>query len=382
MSECNSRPLAQGAGIEKSFSEVRLSMLAVAAAGLALLGVLLLPGYLWTFKKGGPPSLFTPHSYGWILLSVSLLSAILGLISAARIAMSGGRLTGRAFAWIGVGAPAVQALLFLVLVLPAVPRSRAFRMTCGTNLAGIGKSMLIYANDYEDQLPQAGGRHSAWAARIPDWKAPNRYAAYGLDPSGTGGQASISASLYLLVKYAEALPPSFVCTGEVKVTRFELAVLRGLPQDFALIDAWDFGPDPLRHVSYAYQQVYGSHRLTTDGNPGMAIAAERNPWMDSPFGKGGNFASFSPDIAPFGGTMQAALQGNARAHRGDGQNVLFLDSHVEFARRAFCAVDDDNIYTAWDGADKVRGQPAQFGSVPAGPTDSLLVNDPVVPKNP
>ncbi len=48
MSECNSRPLAQGAGIEKSFSEVRLSMLAVAAAGLALLGVLLLPGYLWT----------------------------------------------------------------------------------------------------------------------------------------------------------------------------------------------------------------------------------------------------------------------------------------------------------------------------------------------
>jgi hypothetical protein len=57
--------------------------------------------------------------------------------------------------------------------------------------------------------------------------------------------------------------------------------------------------------------------------------------------------------------------------------LLFLDSHVEFAKRAYRGVDGDNIYTSWDGADKARGKPAVFGDVPADLNDSLLVNDPV-----
>lgn len=33
------------------------------------------------------------------------------------------------------------------------------RMTCGVNLSGIGKAMLIYANDYEDKLPKTTCAH-------------------------------------------------------------------------------------------------------------------------------------------------------------------------------------------------------------------------------
>jgi prepilin-type processing-associated H-X9-DG protein len=292
----------------------------------------------------------------------------------------------KAFTLVEVLVVAFLCLFLLVLVPPVLyrPRSYAFGMTCGAKLAGIGKAMLIYANDYEDVFPRAGGRQSPWVARVPNWKAADRCTAYGIIPgSGEGGRVSISASLYLLVKYAEVLPKSFVCTGEEKVTEFDLAKMRGLPKDFELIDAWDFGPEPPKHVSYAYHMVYGQEELTGSGNPGMAILSERNPWMDSPFAQARDFALFTPDIAPFNGTTQAALRGNAQAHHGDGQNVLFVDSHVEFAKRAFCGVDDDNIYTSWDGADKVRGLPAQFGSVPAGPTDALLVNDPpIAPKSP
>jgi prepilin-type processing-associated H-X9-DG protein len=97
--------------------------------------------------------------------------------------------------------------------------------------------------------------------------------------------------------------------------------------------------------------------------------------MDSPFAKARDFSKFLPDVAPFNGTAEQALNGNALAHQGDGQNVLFVDSHVGFEKRAFCSVGDDNIYTSWDGNDKIRGKPAQFGSMPAGPDDSLLVND-------
>lgn len=249
-------------------------------------------------------------------------------------------------------------------------------------MQGIGKAILIYANDFEDEFPRAGGRQSPWAARIPDWKASDRYTAYGVTPgTGEGGGGSISASLYLLVKYAEELPKSFVCTGEKKqTTEFDLARVRGLPRGFELIDAWDFGPDPPKHVSYAYHMVYGSEKLSNGSEPGMAILSERNPWMASPFARARDFARFQPDIAPFNGTTEAALKGNALAHHGDGQNVLFVDSHVEFSKRAFCGIDDDNIYTSWDGADKVRGLAATFGSVPAGANDSLLVNDPAVAK--
>jgi prepilin-type processing-associated H-X9-DG protein len=280
----------------------------------------------------------------------------------------------------------VVVLSFLVVIIALFPRrtrSVAFRMTCGTNLAGIGKGMMIYANDYDDVFPCAGGPGGAWAARTPNWMGRDRFEAYGAAPDSlAAGQASISASLYLLVKYVEVTPKSFVCTKDKGAREFELARTRGLPAGFRLIDAWDFGPNPPRHVSYAYHMVYGSGRLTMDSHPGMALAADRNPWIASPFGKARDFAKFQPDIPPFTGTTETAQQGNAFAHQGDGQNVLFVDAHVEFSKRAFCSLGDDNIYTSWKGDDKARGNVPRFGSVPADPNDSLLVNDPAVAPSP
>ncbi|MHC4313984.1 MAG: type II secretion system protein, partial [Planctomycetota bacterium] len=52
---------------------------------------------------------------------------------------------------------AIIALLMGIL-MPALARVRqiAFRMVCGSNLSGIGRAMLIYANDYDNDLPRAG----------------------------------------------------------------------------------------------------------------------------------------------------------------------------------------------------------------------------------
>lgn len=272
----------------------------------------------------------------------------------------------------------VVTVSLVIIVFPRRVRSTAFRMTCGTNLSGLGKAMQIYANDYDNRLPRAGGPSGSWAVRTPNWMGADRFAAYGMDPNTQmGGQASISASLYLLVKYSDLEPKRFVCAeGEPKTKVFDPARYRIRGKKLA--DLWDFGPNPPKHVSYAYHMVHGSHKLTTDSEPGMAIAADRNPWVNAPFAKARVFSKFTPDVAPFNGTMKTGLYGNTLAHKGEGQNVLFLDTHVEFAKRAFCSIGDDNIYTSWDGSDKVRGKPAQFGSVPAGETDSLLVNDPAV----
>jgi len=299
---------------------------------------------------------------------------IFSLIGLTQIAASGGKIVGKGLAVIGIGTPTI---LFFILFIPTLfvrPKHFAFRMTCGTNLSGIGKAMLIYANDYEDKFPRAGGKESTWDTSVV-WDAPDRIRAYGITPDGRGGKATISSSLYLLVKYEEVKPKTFICVkGEPKATEFKPAEYS--VYDKKLIDLWDFGPEPQKHCSYSYHIPYSQFVLTTRGDPGMAVAADHNPWIDSPFAKAKDFSRYKPDISTWNGTPEEARAGNTYFHINDGQQVLFLDSHVSFEKRPFCGVNDDNIYTSWDGQDRIRGVPPVLGSQPADKLDSLLVNDP------
>ncbi len=234
--------------------------------------------------------------------------------------------------------------LFVIAIIgPAAQFSRfeEYRMACATNLSNIGKAMLIYANDYEDELPRAGGRNSIWAPTIPSWNALNRFGAYAMAADGSGGSASISSCFYLLVKYVEVTPGTFVCPGDVGTTEFLLTdVGAGFGE---LINFWDFGPEAAKHCSYAYHMPFGLYALSTSSEPGMAVAADRNPFQDSPATEAKMFPGiFIPD-----GGREAVKYGNAIAHEEEGQNVLFLDLHVAFENRSFCGILDDNIYTYW-----------------------------------
>jgi prepilin-type N-terminal cleavage/methylation domain-containing protein len=279
---------------------------------------------------------------------------------------------------------AIIALLMGIL-MPALARVRqlAFRMTCGTNLSGIGKAMLIYANDYEDELPRAGGRNSEWGLLQQLWNADNRYTAYGVAPgTGEGGKASVSSCFYLLVKYAEVTPKSFLCKGDTGTSEFTLAEEDVSAADFEMIDAWDFGATPSDNCSYSYHLPFGQYALTTSSEPGLAVASERNPWIDSPAADADltAFSNFLPDVSPYNGTSEQALSGNAISHQGDGQNVLFLDSHVSFEKRSFCSLEDDNIFTrsAITNKGDAQGTTITAGSSAsaANRKDSLLVHDP------
>jgi prepilin-type N-terminal cleavage/methylation domain-containing protein len=283
---------------------------------------------------------------------------------------------------------AIIALLMGIL-MPALARVRqlAFRMTCGTNLSGIGKAMLIYANDYEDELPRAGGRESKWG-QLADWTAANRWAAYGVNQqTGAGGFATISSCFYLLVKYAEVTPKSFVCKGDAGTTEFKLADLQAgsVAATTELIDLWDFGKtiaDATKGCSYSYHAPFGLYALTTSSEPGFAVAADRNPWINSPGADAKIFPGtgtelFRPDIQGYGGSNDQARNGNAITHQNEGQNVLFLDSHVSFEKRPYCSLEDDNIYTITDKGQ--QGSP--FGAQPVSSTeplarkDSILIHD-------
>ncbi len=362
---------------------VRTSRLAVAACMLATASLLLLPGLILIASMGaGAREPVVRNLYRIGVEAVALAAVLLGLMSAVRIELSAGRLAGRGFAWIAVAVPVTQWLLFALLHTLARTECRAYRNTCPTNLSGIGKAMLIYANDYEDELPRAGGRNSVWGP-IDDWLAPNRYQAYNVKPgTGEGGAFSITSCLYLLVKYAEVTPKSFICKGDIGATEFKVADLprHTVPRNFELIDGWDLGPpgEGTKHCSYSYHLPFGLYALTTSHEPGFAVAADRNPWMDSPFAKAQDFSEFKPNIAGHDGTDEQARCGNAVSHQREGQNVLFLDSHVQFEKRPFCSVDDDNIYTVSTRSAEADpwGTPPTLASQPACRKDALLVHDP------
>ncbi len=73
---------------------------------------------------------------------------------------------------------------------------------------------------------------------------------------------------------------------DLTMTCADLRVLGLKPDDYKagnrdIVDLWDFGPDPSKHVSYSYHIPYGSYALTASDEPGMAVAADRNPWLAS-----------------------------------------------------------------------------------------------------
>jgi hypothetical protein len=168
-------------------------------------------------------------------------------------------------------------------------------------------------------------------------------------------------------KYVEVTPKSFVCTGDAGTVQYTNAAVD-------LTDLWDFGPDPSKHCSYTYHFPYGEYPLTTSSDPGMALAADRNPWLPTPgyFGRPKrDFESFDPN-----GDRESVKLGNAITHQKDGQYVLYVDGHTSFEKTTTCGVNGDNIYTSQTATDIKKGILPTMTSQPANKTDSLLLHDP------
>lgn len=359
--------------------QVKVSRLAIIAIVCAIIGILLVP---YINGHSNPEEIDNINIStitmlriaGYLNLSLLLTSVILGFISYIMIEKSGGKVTGSGFA---VGAIVLSVLVgfFVYLSISAFfARLPAFRMLCGTNLSGIGKAMLIYANDYDDKLPLLSSQNMSWGTSVK-WDASTRNEAYGINEDGAGGSVTISSFLYLLVKYTDVTPKSFICMSDKQVSEFK-------PEKYgvkgkSLIDFWDFGPQPWKHCSFSYQMPFGNNPLTTSNNPGMAVAADRNPWIASRGWKVKDFTAFNPD-----GDKEDIQKGNTPTHANEGQNVLYLDTHVNFEmtplNTSMSNINGDNIYTSWNGSDNRKGTPPKVGSRPADKLDSLLVNDPPV----
>jgi prepilin-type N-terminal cleavage/methylation domain-containing protein len=303
---------------------------------------------------------------------------------------------------------AIIAML-LAILMPALAKVKtlAYQMLCGTNLKGISNAILVYGQDNNEKYPVSGVSGVVW--QMPkagsgsggsgidwEWEDPAKPA---IQNAAYGAKSTVSACLYLLVKYADVSPSSFVCKAG-KQKKLNLASLAsdefytGTALKTGTTDVtqcWDFTTKPQRYCSYAYAFPWDTSKLMSSATKaGVAVVGDLNPWMQEQSTGAVGFqaaAATTTTDAPQLIGAAAALKstwptGNSLTHEQAGQNVLFNDMHVEFTKQpnADSAVQNDNIYTPWDTTNTNetprRGKGKQPNSLTVGPQskeDSYLV---------
>jgi hypothetical protein len=268
-------------------------------------------------------------------------------------------------------------VLFLAIMMPSLGKVKkiAPRIVCGTNLKGLGTACSVYAHDYEDKFPQLPGTGS-WSKQLGfTYDLPNP------DFKEGGAQSkvdrTITASWYLLVREADVSPKSFVC-GQLKETStFDGVNSKGLD----IVEMWDFGSEPHKHVSYAMHNPYGQHPTTGSRGRSFAVGADMSPWFHL-----GDFVK--PDssnkdwrrnrilLPPYFSDQsikeKMIQQSNSMVNNRAGQNVMFADGHSEFIKTTDIGVNHDNIYTFWSTPNNPTESDIRIGT---NPTSRSKEND-------
>jgi hypothetical protein len=274
-----------------------------------------------------------------------------------------------------VVAAVILLLAALVVALRSGRRHDGIRTPCAGNLSEIGKGVYTYATENNDEWPIAN-HMPAEADEVGRVRyAPGSIGAKrgsATDPKAGESTAkdevlSTTRNLWTLIRTGGASPRSFFCPSSQDSPN----------RDDDPTPFWDFGS--YREVSYGYQVPYGKHgKPTTEGDPRMPLAADKGP-----YGAALEAGAANPGVPKLrlDATPDDWMSWNSPNHGGEGQVVLFVDSHVEFLPKPIVGVENDNIYTRWSTADgggtasnlpRVQGTPPTGIETPWSNTDSLI----------
>jgi len=201
----------------------------------------------------------------------------------------------------------VAAAIFVlaVIFLPSFRQARIVsqRQRCASRLGRLGTALLTYASANDNCLPAVYGSTTRW---LSDDDKP---------------AVSNSAALFKLLRYRYVQSPTLFQCPAIGGGTFE--VKAGMV---------DFPAG--RYIGYSYQHSIGPHHLRVT-HPKLAAVADRMAIL----------ADSNP-VFEEGRFRQERLNQPSRNHANQGQNVLFLDMHVEWAPRPNVGVNGDNIYLA------------------------------------
>jgi len=237
----------------------------------------------------------------------------------------------------------------------------ANRVKCASNLRMIGQAIMLYANENKGNYPRT-------IYKIDD-TAVTQYSGFDAkDPFGKDGPKAndTTAPLFLLIRTQDLPATAMVCPStDAKTVEF--------PAGKTAADFSNFKSEETLSYSYANNYpgkdaINKGYKLNATTSAEFAIAADMNPGT---FGESDVTTAKGPkDQTAAAADMRKA---NSLNHRGDGQNILFGDGHVEFNTNPFAGVKRDNIYTVAGSDDGSKTTSDKIAASPAGPLDSVLL---------
>ncbi len=268
---------------------------------------------------------------------------------------------------------AIIALLIAIL-LPALARARevARRTACAANLHTMYQSMYTYAYSNKDSFPIFGNATDGEAFGF-------RYDVRKTGVKGTTGDpllsASISASLWMMIRDGSAQAKNFICpsTNDRPDDLREATGMMGI----AVNDVFDF-LEP-SNLSYSALNMYGSvqqnHWSSSTPSHFILMGDNNNAVVDPAMSYPGGLHTttrLSPHLELQEEAMK--LHENSLNHgSGEGQNFMFGDGHSSFHNTPFEGRSGDNAYA-------VDSQPMVQGAEIAAPPPLSNLQDMLMPQ--
>lgn len=309
---------------------------------------------------------------------------------------------------IGVVLLIFACLAFVYLDRQSRPSPLALRAVCGSNLRGTGQALALYTAENSGAYPEhyferdanaaaiGAGRHGIdWIGAMGshDWLKISQQTSAALSPK----RSHPSRSYFLLISNADMLLCQTLCPGndtedDMKNHGPDADAPGAASMAQPGVNRFDLRG--YSSLSYGHRFPFSKRAPAEKRDAREVVAADKGPYFDAgPPGLAGTQTTTDAprDVAfpaAWGGMTADQLRKldnktwsrfNSRNHKGEGQNVLLLDGHVDFCRRPTAGINDDNIYTFSRTPDDpaslllgVRPQDAPlFG--PTGQSDSYIV---------
>lgn len=268
---------------------------------------------------------------------------------------------------------AIIALLISIL-LPSLARARelAKRTTCAANMSGMGKGYYTYATENNDSWPVAAPNSTMRTnpQAVAYWNMTGMNGGMtNQTPSGDPAsmanttyyqQLSVTRCEWQLIKTGGTSPKSFICpsssdTPDSVDNPADFWDFPAKPGDATSLVAnrgYNSGSNNETAVSYGYQVPYGNKgKPSTEVDQRMALAADKGPYGGVSMGQGLVAPTAALIANPSAASPDEWMRYNSPNHggllSGEGQVVLYADSHAEFLPKPIVGVGMDNIYTAW-----------------------------------
>ncbi len=255
--------------------------------------------------------------------------------------------------------------LIFIIILPLLGRFREMgvcRIQCASVLNGISKSMVLYANDNRGAYPYVGPKdniHMTFGMGL--YNEPGKLDTYPrwVDPEFNDWeqQATVGASLYLLIKYTDLVPKMFICPSSdddpIKLEPAMMTRRRIFPDGPPVETYCDLNDFPsMRNLSYSYNDPW-KNPIDDSANSGLAVLADKSPAFDTETGirnlAAGDFPA--PQVGDramdWCSTKHKSQYGNSLNHNGECQNVGYADTHVKKEETPLVGIEEDNIFTRW-----------------------------------